>query len=368
MGNITVIHFIHTLFGGVANVAANLIIHQKKTGRKTIVAYVNYDESFPKLVGENTEYIKVELKNIPGYSMCFGMSIKGTYDSYIKKHVGEKVICHVHNIQALGAFGRWINIPIICTLHSLNGKEKSLRKEISNKLYLIALKRLLKNDKIVTSVSKAIIEEYAKIPEAEKISVIYNGTDIDVSDRNKQEKFTVGHVGNLSYAKGFDTVLYGFVQIPEEIRKNMKLLIAGKEGDFTFETVDKYAKEKGIEEQVQCYGYVANAKKDFISKLDLLILASRNEGLGLVQAEAMGYGIPVLGRNTGGICEILKDGYNGFVISSPGDVAKRIQLLYEKHELYDTFSENAKATYNSKFTQQVMCEAYDSKYLEIKQR
>ena len=54
--------------------------------------------------------------------------------------------------------------------------------------------------------------------------------------------------------------------------------------------------------------------------------ASRNEGLGLVQVEAMGYGIPVLGRDVGGITEILENGYNGFVIEDEYDLATKNQF------------------------------------------
>lgn len=366
MKKITVIHFVHTLYGGVANVVANLIAHQKKKGWKIVIAYVVYDKSFQKLVGEDVEYIKVEIRNYPGYFMCFGMKVKEIYDFYIKNHIGEKVICHIHNIQALGAFGNWTKIPLICTLHSLNGIDKSFRKRVSNKLYIIALKRLLKYDKQVTSVSKAIVKEYAKISNSQKIEIIYNGTKINPFLRKKQDKFTIGHVGNLSYAKGFDNVLYGFCNLPKEIRDNMQLFIAGNEDDFSLESIKTIAKKYGIINQIHYFGYVINAKKDFISMLDILILASRNEGLGLVQAEAMGYGIPVLGRDTGGICEILKDNYNGFVITSADDITERIQKLYEEKKLYLTFSKNALETYKEKFTQEIMCKLYDKKYQEIK--
>ena len=365
MKNITIIHFVHTLFGGVASVAANLIRYQKNLGWKTIVVYANYDDNFPLLVGKDTELIKYEPKNIPGFYMCFGMDVNKIYIEYKKAHPSEKIVCHIHNIQALGAFGNWAKIPIICTLHSLGGKEKSLRRKISNELYRIALIRLLKNKKEVTSVSKAIVKEYAKVPNADCISIIYNGTQVDVSKRNKQESFVIGHVGNLSTAKGWDTVLEAFCLIPDNIRKNIVLMAAGNEGDFTFDYIQKIAEEHGIKDQVHCLGYVGNAKDIFIPKLDILVLASRNEGFGLVQAEAMGYGIPVLGRDVGGICEILKDGYNGFVISTSKDLAKKIQLLYENDNKYFELSRNAIATYKTEFTQDIMCKRYTEKYNDL---
>ena len=112
-------------------------------------------------------------------------------------------------------------------------------------------------------------------------------------------------------------------------------------------------------------GYVKNAKEDFISQLDILVLASRNEGLGLVQIEAMGYGIPVLGRDTGGICEVLNDGYNGFVIENEQELCEKFMRLFDDKKLYEALSENASATYSTKFTKSVIIEKYNKIYNQI---
>lgn len=362
MNNVTVIHFVHTLYGGVASVAATIITYQHKIGWKTVVVYVNDDPSFHQLVDKSTEMIQIKMSEFPGIYMCVGMRVKRIFKKYKKKHSDESVICHVHNIQALGALARWNKIPLICTLHSLNGKEASVRRKLSNLLYKIALIRLLKYEKPITSVSKAIVMEYAKIPGADKISIIYNGSDIDVNRRNEQLKFTIGFVGNLSYAKGWDIVFDAFCKIPEEIRDNMLLVAAGKESDFTFDLVKKMSLENGVDKQVECFGYITDAKNSFIPKLDVLVLASRNEGLGLVQIEAMGYGIPVLGTDVGGICEILKDGYNGFIISDSIDLSKKIEFLYRNKKIYKELSKNALLTYRSSFTQEIMCRKYIDEY------
>lgn len=365
MSKITVIHFVHTLFGGVANVAANIINYEKSIGWKAVVVYANYDKSFVKLVGEDVELIKFQEKRIPGIYMCLGMDVGGIYFKYKKNHPQEKVICHVHNIQGLGALGNWRKVPLVCTLHSLNGGERDIRTRISEELYRIALIRLIRNNKPITSVSKAIVNKYARINNSAEIQIIYNGTYVDSSKRNKQNKFVIGHVGNLSYAKGWDTLFDAFCKIPPEIRKNMLLKAAGKEATFTFEQIKQLSKENGVSDQVSCLGYIGNAKEEFIPKIDVLVLASRNEGFGLVQVEAMGYGIPVLGRDTGGICEVLKDGYNGYVIESSNELAEKIQFLYENQNVYSELSQNARLTYLKTFTQKQMCESYISIYKRL---
>lgn len=158
---ITVIHFVHTLYGGVASVAANIINDMQKNGNKCVIAYSVYDPAIENMIDTPCEMIKVDAMNFPGSYMIFGMEIRKTYRYYCQKHKDEKVICHVHNIQALGSCGNWSDIPLICTLHSLCGDEQNVRLKISNMLYTFALKRLIRYNKKITSVSKAIVDYYA---------------------------------------------------------------------------------------------------------------------------------------------------------------------------------------------------------------
>lgn len=166
-------------------------------------------------------------------------------------------------------------------------------------------------------------------------------------------------------AKGWDTLFNAFVLLPDDQKKEMRLMAAGKETEmFSYEKMNQLISKNNLCGLVECLGYISCAKDTFIPQLDILVLASRNEGLGLVQVEAMGYGIPVLGRDVGGITEILEDGYNGFVIKDEYDLAQKISLLATDKELYKRLSVNARATYESKFTLEKMCDEYKNLYYE----
>ncbi len=364
---ITVIHFVYTLFGGVASVAANIINEQHKKGIHHVVVYRDYSDAFENQIDFKCPLIQVPQGRFPGKTMLFGMNIAKYYNEYKKSHPNEIVIAHVHNIQALGAFGFWKNIPLICTLHSQRGKEdsESLRQKISFWLYGTALKRLIKYKKKITSVSEAIIKEYATFNGAEEaITVIHNGAEIDKDNKIPHTTFNIGHVGNLSYAKGWDTIWDAYCLLDKELQSKIHFYSAGNESQFTRKWIEEKCNELQFE-NVHYDGFVINAQYSFIPKLDVLILASRNEGLGLVQVEAMGYGIPVLGRNTGGICEILKDGYNGYVIKDESDLKDKIQLLYTDKDEYDRLSRNAIETYESSFKLSVIMKKYEKVYNEI---
>lgn len=59
-------------------------------------------------------------------------------------------------------------------------------------------------------------------------------------------------------------------------------------------------------------------KIQIINEVDAFILPSYNEGLPISILEAMSYNLPIISTSVGGIPEILKNGYNGFLIR-PGD-------------------------------------------------
>ena len=66
-------------------------------------------------------------------------------------------------------------------------------------------------------------------------------------------------------------------------------------------------------------------------QFDLLINVSQSEGLPVSIMEALSYKIPVIATGVGGTPEIVKDGYNGFLLSAdatPEEVAENIKKYY----------------------------------------
>ena len=72
----------------------------------------------------------------------------------------------------------------------------------------------------------------------------------------------------------------------------------------------------------------------------------------------MGYGIPVLGRDVGGITEIQRMDTMVSLLKMNMIQLKKISLLATDRELYKRLSANARETYESKFTLEKMCDAY----------
>ncbi len=82
---------------------------------------------------------------------------------------------------------------------------------------------------------------------------------------------------------------------------------------------------------------------------DVILQKSTREGFGMTVAEAMWKEKPVLGGNVGGIRFQIKDGQNGFLISSPKETADRIIKLVKNPELSKKMGQKARETIREKF-------------------
>jgi trehalose synthase len=78
-------------------------------------------------------------------------------------------------------------------------------------------------------------------------------------------------------------------------------------------------------------------------------------------AEAMWKGTPVIGGNVGGIRYQIKDGVNGFLVSSVEEAAKRMVQLIKGKKLRKQMGERAKETVRKKF----LLTRYLEQYLDL---
>jgi teichuronic acid biosynthesis glycosyltransferase TuaC len=121
--------------------------------------------------------------------------------------------------------------------------------------------------------------------------------------------------GTLIARKGHDTVLRALARLPE--RERPHYLVAG-DGPLLGD-LRETAREAGIDGQVHLLGWRPHAEVLALMKaVDLFLLPSRDEAFGLVYAEAMSQGTPVIGCRGEGLEDFVEDGVSGFVVD-PGD-------------------------------------------------
>jgi glycosyltransferase involved in cell wall biosynthesis len=97
---------------------------------------------------------------------------------------------------------------------------------------------------------------------------------------------------------------------------------------------------------------------------DLLLLTSKNEGMGLVMLEAANYRKPTVARDVGGIGEFIAGGVNGLLIDGgPAEMANQINSL--KTEDVNKMGEASYQVLVKDFTDKVMANNYYNLYKSL---
>jgi glycosyltransferase involved in cell wall biosynthesis len=127
------------------------------------------------------------------------------------------------------------------------------------------------------------------------------------------------YFGRLDWIqKGLDTLL-GAMAILVRVRPDLNLKIAGRGRDVG--RVRDLAQALGIERNVEYLGAVTEPEREALfAGASMLLMPSRFEGFGMVAAEAMAAGVPVVASNADSLPEVV-DPPAGGVLVDPGDAA-----------------------------------------------
>ena len=148
--------------------------------------------------------------------------------------------------------------------------------------------------------------------------------------------FRVLYVGQLSLRKGLPYLLEAFASL--RLPRFELALIGG----VTDQAVRPFlAKHEG---GFRYLGPVLNAKlASYYSQASVFVLPSVEDGFGLVVAEAMACGLPVVATTNTGAPDLITDGVEGFIvpIRDPLSLREKVLRLYEDPVLREEMSASA---------------------------
>ncbi len=160
---------------------------------------------------------------------------------------------------------------------------------------------------IVTSdaTARTVAADYGV--DASSITVIKPGTDRAVAASGSKGPLSLLAVGSLVPRKGYDLLLAALAQL---IDLPWHLTIAGSaRDDATAKQVSDDIARYRLSDRVRVAGAVSDAElAELYSAADVFVLASRFEGFGMVYAEAVAHGLPVVGTTAGAIREAVPEG------------------------------------------------------------
>jgi alpha-maltose-1-phosphate synthase len=174
---------------------------------------------------------------------------------------------------------------------------------------------------------------------AEKIHVLPYGVLLDrfqkVADPPK-DTFEVLYVGRLDLTKGVTDLLQAFARLPAP---NKHLTIVGGVTPEMRTVLPQLPQDN-----VTFAGTVPQTElKQWMSRSHVMVLPSLDEGMALVQGQALACGCPVIATTNTGAADLFTDGIEGFIvpIRDPDALLDRMQRLADDPALQQRMSEAA---------------------------
>ncbi len=118
-------------------------------------------------------------------------------------------------------------------------------------------------------------------------------------------------------------------------------------------------KERGLEKKVLFVGRIPNAEIPlWMNEADLIVVPSiidstgETETLGIVAIEAIACAKPVIVSKVGGLVDVVKDGYNGFLVrqKQPLELAEKIDQAFKNPAKLKQLGKNARAHCEQNFS------------------
>jgi glycosyltransferase involved in cell wall biosynthesis len=144
------------------------------------------------------------------------------------------------------------------------------------------------------------------------------------------------------FQKGLDTLLEA-VSILSRERPSLTLRMAGRGQDA--DRVRRWAYERGHESTIRILGEVSDAERlALFAGAKLLVMPSRFEGFGMVAAEAMAAGLPVVASTAGSLPEVVAPPAGGVLVppEDPRALASEVGRLLDDAGIRAELSRSAR--------------------------
>ena len=314
----------------------------------------------------------------------------GKYNKDAVKRVEEIVgrvisfapdICHIHgtgvfSLRMYQALKRE-RIPLMLTIHGLAKEEK--RNLLKDHFSLKSLYQFLRQTKwerrLLETASRAIVDtQYVAdrigrygLCSTPKLTVIPQGIEESFFDLSCSPDSRMNlSVGAYSRRKGHLLLIQAFEKLGQQIQ-NATLTLGGIVSDKEyFNELKQYVSASPLKNRISL---LTNLPKDQLLLLyrqaQIFALHSQEESQGIVFAEAMAAGLPIVATNVGGIPSIVKDKKTG-LLSTYGDInmfAFSLEKLLTSNQMWKTMSiagKSASIYYSWKHITRDVEDAYDS--------
>jgi glycosyltransferase involved in cell wall biosynthesis len=311
--------------------------------------------------------------------------MKDMYNWRMKDYVREVIVLEKPDIVSCHNITGWsiaiwdeINkakIPIVQVLHDFyflctkstlfKGDNQCIKRCMECNLMRIPHRKKSKNIDAVVGVCQDVIDKVVNAGYFQNSlkTAIHNVRvipEVEPKYQRDDVNLVFGFIGSLTPSKG---ILWLIEQFQKITSKNVSLKIAGK-GESIYE--NKLKDISKDDTRISFLGYTKS--EDFYSSIDILVIPSRwYEPLASVEIEACAHHVPVITSATGGLKEIIIDGYNGLHcdISNPDSLSDAINKIINDRDLLNKLRNNVRESVRSFLDVDRLTNEYEDVYEKV---
>ena len=204
----------------------------------------------------------------------------------------------------------------------------------------------------------------------QKIRVIYTGINPEPFQKAATVKpsnpvSVIGTTAVLEERKGYQYLLEAAALLKQKGYR-LKYRFAGEGSQRA--ALQNLAVDLGLKEEVIFEGFVSDIPR-FLSPIDVFVLPSLYEGMGVAILEAMAAAKPVVGTTVGGIPELVADGITGLLVPprNAGALARAISRLLSDKALLTRMGISGSQRVQTDFTMEQTAKKVEHYYYELQQ-
>lgn len=211
---------------------------------------------------------------------------------------------------------------------------------------------------------------------SKNIELVYNGLDIrkypgynseQIAESKKwiglRQGPVIGNIARLSSVKGQNYLIEAMKKVAERF-SDVQLLFVG-DGKIKEDLV-KQAADLGLNKNIIFIPSIQDTSS-VLALMDIFVMCSIQEGLGLSIMEAQAMGIPVIATNVGGIPELVENNKTGILVppQDSASIARAIISLLENKQLAKQLGVNAQKNIQENFTLDKMVDKTEALYKTV---
>lgn len=316
--------------GGAEKVTVDLANLMQEKGNNVAILYLYGDNQYTSLICKSIFVKGLSMSKTP---KSLYLSLVKARD-ILKKFQPDVVHAQMFHANIFARFLRFFyKIPfLICTEHS-----KNIESKFRMRLYQIT--DFLSD--VNTNVSKEATEYFISHHAFSHLKSfpMYNGIYLENFEKSNEsrlvlrkknglesDEFVFLNVGRLVQAKDQASLLLAFSDFLKTYKLNAKLVIVG-DGPLR-DSLCNYINDLDLLDNVILAGFHSNVS-DYYKASDCFVLSSLWEGFGIVLAEAMSCGLPVITTDAGGCREVVVDSRFVIPLRNPKGMTLKMKEIFD---------------------------------------